>query len=50
MNQIANLCAVSAEELIHEIAILGRDALLGPNSLAGPDQATAAATTSPSNP
>jgi len=48
--QIANLCAVSAEELIHEIAILGRDALLGPKSLKGTDQAVASATSSPSNP
>lgn len=32
VNQIANLCAVSAEELIHEMAVLGREVLLGPES------------------
>jgi biopolymer transport protein ExbB len=32
MNQIANLCAVSAEELVHEIAVLGRDSLLSPEA------------------
>ena len=36
VNQIANLCAVSAEELIHEMAVLGREVLLGPESGAGP--------------
>jgi biopolymer transport protein ExbB len=42
VNQIANLCAVSAEELVHEMAVLGREALLGPGSQTGLPAAAAA--------
>ena len=47
MNQIANLCAVSAEELVHEIAVLGRETLLGPESGAGSVAAPTAPTATP---
>ncbi len=47
VNQIANLCAVSAEELVHEIAVLGRESLLGPESGAGAPPTAAAAAAGP---